>query len=48
MAPCELSVALWEEETGKYIPGTSLCSLQYLHPARANTSAGGHSVGFRG
>ena len=46
MAHRELARALWEAETGKCIPGTSLCSLQYLHPAQANTSADGHSVGL--
>ena len=44
MAHHELAMALWEAETGECFPGTSWCSLQYLHPALANTSAGGHSV----
>ena len=46
MAHCELAVALWKAETGRYILGTSLCNLQCLHPALANTGAGGHSVGL--
>ena len=46
MAHRELAVALWEEETSEYILGTSLCNLQCLHPARANISAGGCSIGL--
>ena len=46
MAHHELAMALWEEETGGYILGTSLCSLICLHPAPANTDADGHSVGL--
>ena len=41
----ELAVALWEEETSEYILGTSLCNPGCLHPAQANTSTGGCSVG---
>ena len=39
-------MVLWEEETGRYILGTSLCSLICLHPALANTNADRHSVGL--
>ena len=46
MAHHELARALWEVGTSECIPGTSWYSLQYLHPAQANTSAGGCSVGL--
>ena len=39
-------MALWEVVTGRYILGISWCNLLCLHPALANTSAGGHSVGL--
>ena len=44
MAHRELAMVLWEEETGRYILVTSLCSLGCLHPALANIDTNGHSV----
>ena len=46
MAHNEFAMALWEEESGKYILDTSLCSLICLHSALANTDADRHSVGL--
>ena len=44
MAHYELAVALWEAETGEYIPGTSWCNLLCPHPALANIGASRHSA----
>ena len=44
VAPRELAVALWEAEISVCIPGISLCSLLFPHPALANIGVDKHSA----
>ena len=44
MACHELAVVLWEAETDKCIPGTSVCSLLCPHAALTNIGVDEHSA----